>query len=149
MSTCMTCLLVIYSKDCLIVIIIIAILISITIRAPCPSSDQRRKVTKVLRRAGAPHTRRTMSLYVLYNKFLQILCCIATAQQHQTKIFRRPILRHRPIRTPRPCGSLKKPVHKLKQNLQAVSNVHQTYRDLIRRQNTLDIRSTLLTVTAL
>lgn len=96
--TCMTCLLVNLGNDCLIIK---------TIRSPCPSSDQRRKVTKVLRQAGAPHTRRTMSLYVLYSRFLQILCCITAIQQHQTKIFRRPILRRMPIQTPTQCGSLK------------------------------------------
>lgn len=91
--------LVIYSNDCLIIKII---------RAPCPSSNQRWKVTKVLRRAGAPHTRRTISLYALYSKFLRIPCCITVTQQHQTKIFQRPILLHRPIRIPTQCGFLKK-----------------------------------------
>lgn len=88
-----------YSNGCLIVK---------TIRSPCPSSDQRRKVTKVLRRAGAPHTRRTMSLFVLYSKFLLILCCTTTTQQHQTKIFQHPIRRRTPIQTPTLCGFLRK-----------------------------------------
>lgn len=91
-------LLVNHGNDCLIIKII---------RSPCPSSDQRRKVSKVLRQAGVPHTRRTMSLFVLYSRFLQILCCITTIQQHQTKIFRRPILRRMPIQTPIQFGSLK------------------------------------------
>lgn len=85
-----------YNIDCLICVI----------RAPCPSSDQRRKVTKVLRRAGAPHTRRTMSLYALYSKSLQILYYTTAILQHQLKIFQHPILHHRPIQIPIQYGYL-------------------------------------------
>lgn len=110
MLTFMTCLLlVIYSNDCLIIK---------TIRAPCPSFDQRQKVTKVLRRAGAPHTRRSKSLYALYSRSLRILCCTTATQLHQTKISQHPIQHHRPIRIPIQYGSLRKSKYtKLKINL--------------------------------